>query len=46
MLDLLAFFPFLALVSLEAFEARRFVGPSIRLAYAPHILIILIIERR
>jgi hypothetical protein len=46
MLDLLAFFPFLALVGLEAFEAGCFIGPSIRLVFALYILIILIIERR
>jgi hypothetical protein len=46
MLDLPAFFPFLALVGLEAFEAGRFVGPSIRSAYTPHMLIILTMGRR
>jgi hypothetical protein len=46
MLDLLAFFPFLALVGLEAFEAGRFAGPGICLAYAPYVLIILTMGRR
>jgi hypothetical protein len=46
MLDLPAFFPFLALVGLEAFEAGRFVGPGIRLVYAPYVLIILTMGRR
>jgi hypothetical protein len=45
-LDLPAFFPFLALVGLEAFEAGRFAGPGIRLVYAPHMLIILTMGRR
>jgi hypothetical protein len=46
MLDLLAFFLFLALVGLEAFEAGRFAGPSIRSVYALYVLIILTMGRR
>jgi hypothetical protein len=46
MLNLPAFFPFLALVGLEAFKAGRFTGPGIRLVYTSHILIILTIRRR